>query len=96
MEATLVGLASSLVLLLTISRQVYTQWKSGSTAGMSKWLFIGQVVASVGFAIYSWMLRNWIFLATNLMLIVAALVGQALYIHNSRRNGAATDVQPPP
>jgi MtN3 and saliva related transmembrane protein len=93
MSATLVGLASSLILLLTISRQVYTQWKSRSAAGLSKWLFIGQLVASAGFAIYSWMLANWIFLATNLMLIIAALVGQMIYLHNKRH--AAGGQQPP-
>jgi MtN3 and saliva related transmembrane protein len=83
-SATLVGLASSVVLLLTISRQVYTQWKSRATAGMSRWLFIGQLVASAGFSVYSWMLANWIFLATNLMLIIAALIGQLIYLHNRR------------
>ena len=86
MAATLIGLLSSLILLLTISRQVYTQWKSRATAGMSRWLFIGQVAASSGFAVYSWMLGNWIFLATNLMLIVAALVGEGLYLHNRRHS----------
>ena len=87
MTATLVGLASSIILLLTISRQVHTQWKSRATAGMSKWLFIGQLAASVGFALYAWMLGNWIFLATNLMLIVAALIGEGIYLHNRRRGG---------
>lgn len=88
MTATVVGLASSIILLLTITRQVYTQWKSRSTEGMSRWLFIGQLVASVGFAAYAWMLQNWIFLTTNLMLIVAALVGQLIYVHNRKHADA--------
>ncbi len=89
MGTTLIGLVSSLILLLTIGRQVYTQWKSRATAGMSRWLFIGQVAASVGFAVYSWLLDNWIFFATNLMLVVAAVIGEILYLLN-RRRGQAT------
>jgi MtN3 and saliva related transmembrane protein len=84
MITTLVGLASSLILLLTISRQVYTQWKSRATAGMSRWLFIGQLAASIGFTVYSWLLGNWIFMATNLMLIMAAVVGEVIYLRNRR------------
>jgi MtN3 and saliva related transmembrane protein len=85
MLATLIGWVSSGVLLLTISRQVYTQWRSQQTAGVSKWLFIGQLTASVGFAVYSWMLDNWVFLATNIMLIIAAVTGQAIFLRNRRR-----------
>jgi MtN3 and saliva related transmembrane protein len=100
MAATLIGLASSLILLLTISRQVYTQWKSKATSGLSRWLFIGQLAASIGFVIYSWMLQNWIFLTTNVMLVVAAVVGQVLYLRNRRRNpggqSAATGAKQPP
>jgi MtN3 and saliva related transmembrane protein len=46
-----IGWLASIILLATIGRQVYTQWRTRSTAGVSKWLFIGQVAASVGFAI---------------------------------------------
>jgi MtN3 and saliva related transmembrane protein len=85
MFATLIGWFSSGVLLVTISRQVYTQWRSQQTAGVSQWLFIGQLTASIGFAVYSWMLNNWVFLATNIMLVIAALTGQAIYVRNRRR-----------
>jgi uncharacterized protein with PQ loop repeat len=55
----LLGWASSVVLLITLARQVYTQWKSDSVAGVSKWLFVGQLAASTGFTAYSWLLHNW-------------------------------------
>lgn len=35
MNVELIGWASSGVLLLTIGRQVYTQWKTRTTAGLS-------------------------------------------------------------
>lgn len=53
----LIGWGSSLVLLLTLVRQVYTQWRTRATAGVSKWLFIGQVAASTGYVIYSSLLQ---------------------------------------
>lgn len=82
--ADIIGWAASLVLLLTIGRQVYTQYRTRSTAGVSHWLFIGQLAASVGFSIYSWLLGNWVFLISNLALLVTAILGQIIYRRNCR------------
>jgi uncharacterized protein with PQ loop repeat len=79
-----VGWVSTALLLLTLIRQVYKEWKSGSTAGLSKWLFIGQMAASVGFIIYSWLLHNWVFIGSNAAILVVAVVGQTLFAHNRR------------
>lgn len=81
----LVGWASSVVLLATIGRQVYTQWKTRATAGVSKWLFIGQVTASTGYTIYSVLLHNWVFMTSNIALLCTAVVGEALFLKNRRR-----------
>lgn len=80
----LIGWISTVVLCATISRQVYTEWKTKSTAGVSKWLFIGQLAASAGFVVYSFMLENWVFVASNVFLLLTALLGQFLYIKNKR------------
>lgn len=85
MLAESIGWVSSIVLLLTIGRQVYTQWRTRSTAGLSRWLFIGQLTASVGFTAYSAMLKNWVFVFTNAMLLVTAVIGQCLYLRNKHR-----------
>jgi MtN3 and saliva related transmembrane protein len=85
----LIGWSSSLVLLITLCRQVYKQWRSGATSGLSRWLFAGQLVASIGFAVYSWMLGNWVFLVTNVLILTTALVGETIYVRNRRR--AATE-----
>ena len=34
-------------LVLTLAKQVYKQWKAESVEGVSKWLFVGQLGASV-------------------------------------------------
>lgn len=80
----LVGWLSSVVLLATIGRQVYTQWKTRATAGVSKWLFIGQVTASTGYTIYSVLLHNWVFMTSNIALLCTALLGEALFLKNRR------------
>jgi uncharacterized protein with PQ loop repeat len=81
----LIGWGSSLVLLATIMRQVYTQWKTQSTVGVSKWLFVGQLAASTGFTVYSYRLHNWVFLSSNCALLATAIVGETLYVRNKKR-----------
>lgn len=81
----LVGWVSSIILLATLVRQVYVQWRSGSVGGLSKWLFIGQMTASIGFALYSWLLNNWVFTVSNIAILAVAVVGEALYARNRRR-----------
>ncbi len=80
-----IGWASSLILLLTIGKQVYKQWQEGSSEGVSKWLFIGQMAASAGFTIYSWLVRNWVFVVTNSLMLVNALVGYGIVLCHRRR-----------
>jgi MtN3 and saliva related transmembrane protein len=81
-----IGWLSSGILLLTIGRQVYTQWKTQSTAGVSHWLFIGQLAASAGYTLYSFLLHNWVFMTSNIALLLAAVLGQVLYLHNKHRS----------
>jgi len=84
MNADWVGWLSSVILVLTISRQVYTQWRTRSIAGVSKWLFVGQITASIGFTVYSYLLGNWIFVFVNFFLLVTAVVGECIYLRNRR------------
>ena len=82
--ADAIGWLASAVLLATLVRQVWVQWHSRSTEGVSSWLFVGQLSASVGFALYSWMLHNTVFLITNLALCTTAIAGQLIYRRNRR------------
>lgn len=79
------GWVSSLILVLTIAKQVYKQWKEGSSEGVSKWLFIGQMSASLGFTIYSWLVSNWVFVATNAVMLLNGLAGLLIVMHHRRR-----------
>lgn len=85
MGTELIGWSAAAVLLITISRQVYTQWRDRSTQGLSRWLFIGQLAASTGFVVYSWVLGNWVFVISNVLMLGTAGVGQWIYVRNKRR-----------
>ncbi len=80
----IIGWVSSIILFLSISKQIHKQWQEGASEGVSKWLFIGQMTASLGFTIYSWRVQNWVFVITNALMLINALVGLSLVIHQRR------------
>jgi uncharacterized protein with PQ loop repeat len=84
-----VGWFSSFVLVLTIGKQVYKQWQEGSSEGVSKWLFVGQLTASLGFTIYSLLVRNWVFVVTNSVMLINGLLGLLIVLHHRRRERRA-------
>jgi uncharacterized protein with PQ loop repeat len=78
----IIGWFAATILMLTIGRQVYTQWRDKTSVGVSKWLFIGQIVASVSFVVYSWLLQNWVFVVTNGGMLAIGITGQILYLRS--------------
>jgi uncharacterized protein with PQ loop repeat len=89
----IIGWASSFILLLTLGKQVHKQYRSGSSEGVSRWLFLGQVGASLGFTAYSYLVRNWVFVVTNALLLVNALVGYAIVLRHRRKEQSARPPQ---
>ena len=85
MSAEAVGWVSSGILVLTIAKQVYKQWQEGSSEGVSKWLFVGQIAASLGFTVYSWLVSNWVFVVTNALMLCNGLLGLLIVLHHRRR-----------
>lgn len=83
-----IGWASSIILVLTIAKQIFKQWKAGTSEGVSKWLFMGQLAASAGFTLYSVLVKNWVFVVTNVVMMMNALVGWAITMHQRRRESA--------
>ena len=87
--AEIIGWVSSVILIVTIGRQVAKQWADRTSAGVSTWLFVGQLAASVGFTIYSLLVKNWVFAVTNGVMILNGLLGYAITMRHKR--GAAID-----
>ena len=85
MNPDIVGWTASAILLATLGRQIVTQWKDKEAKGVSRWLFAGQIAASSGFIAYSWMLDNWVFIVTNSLILLTAVVGEILLLVRRRQ-----------
>jgi len=83
----LLGWTAATILLLTLCRQVYTQWRDRTSKGVSRWLFVGQCAASAGFILYSWLLKNWVFVITNSLILLTAVMGEIIFLRNQRGAG---------
>lgn len=81
----IIGWASSLILVATIAKQVHKQWHDRTSLGVSVWLFVGQLAASVGFTIYSLLVRNWVFAVTNAVMVMNGLLGYAITTRHKRQ-----------
>jgi MtN3 and saliva related transmembrane protein len=80
-----IGWASSAILFATLCSQIWRQWQARRTEGVSSWLFAGQLAASIGFTAYSYLVGNTVFVVTNGLLAVTAIVGWlVLRIHRRR------------
>ena len=71
-----IGWLASAILLATLVRQIQKQAAMPESEGVSTWLFLGQMAASVGFVLYSWLVENWVFIVTNSLILLTAVVGQ--------------------
>jgi len=85
MKPDLIGWIASAILIATLARQTWRQWKDPDPRGVSHWLFVGQIAASIGFVAYSWMMRNWVFITTNTLILVTAIVGQWVFLRAQRK-----------
>lgn len=83
--AEIIGWFSSAILVATLGKQVYKQWRAGSSEGVSRWLFIGQTAASIGFVTYSLLVRNWVFVVTNTLILANGLLGFVIVLRHRRR-----------
>lgn len=81
----LIGWFASGVLLCTLLAQLRSQYRSKSTKGVSPTLYGGQILASVGFAVYAALIGNWVFIVTNSLLIGAAIGGLVMWMRFRHR-----------
>ncbi len=94
----LIGCAASAILLVTLAAQIHKQWARGTTQGVSRLLFIGQFLASVGFTIYSAVIGSTLFVVVNALLAANAVIGAVLWFvqrSRERRSRAAPSRNPP-
>jgi hypothetical protein len=68
-----------------IVAQIVRQWRQGTSKGVSRWLFVGQLLASALFVVYSVMLGDAVFIVTNSVMAGAAGAGLGLVTWHRRR-----------
>lgn len=59
MATDLIVWFASLVSVFTLGYQALYQWRSGTSRGVSIWLFIGQLTASLCFAVCAMLSTTW-------------------------------------
>ena len=79
-----IGWVAAALLLLTMSSQVWKQWKSGEVSGVSKFLFLGQLLASGLFALYSLLKSDAVFTVVNSFMVISAVLGYCVDQRNRR------------
>jgi len=88
--ADVIGWLSSAILVVTLFVQVRKQWVDRTSRGVSPFLFVGQLAASLGFLAYSVTIESWVFVATNALTSLAALFGLGVTLLH-RNRGAASE-----
>ncbi|AEL07164.1 MULTISPECIES: hypothetical protein [Xanthomonas] len=83
----LVGWLASAVLIATLIRQIYKQWRSDQIQGVSRWLFIGQITASLLFILYSALVGNAVFIVSNALILATGITGYVLQRIKLKRLG---------
>ncbi|WP_115572981.1 hypothetical protein [Xanthomonas campestris] len=83
----LVGWLASAVLIATLIRQIYKQWRSDQIQGVSRWLFIGQITASLLFILYSALVGNAAFIVSNALILATGITGYVLQRIKLKRLG---------
>lgn len=83
--ADVVGWGASAILIATLLRQSYLQWTDKDATGVSRWLFVGQILASLGFIAYSALVGNWVFIVSNSLILLTAVAGELGLLWRRRR-----------
>jgi len=85
-----IGWAASVLVLVTTVGQIHKQWKSGTSKGVTPWLFIGNFAAATLFEVYAFLIHNLIYIVTNLLMLVASAIGLLILLwHRRKENGKA-------
>jgi MtN3 and saliva related transmembrane protein len=78
-----VGWAAAVILVVTLFAQVRKNLREKRMRGVAPALYYGQAAASLGFAVYSFSIGSWVFLVTNGLGLLGAMIGIYL-VHRYR------------
>ncbi|MFP5263438.1 MAG: hypothetical protein ACLGJB_16165 [Blastocatellia bacterium] len=78
-----VGWIAAIILVMTLFSQVKKNWEEKKLKGVNPLLYYGQAAASFCFAIYSFSIGSWVFVITNALGLLSAMIGIYL-VHRYR------------
>ncbi|HEX8088587.1 MAG TPA: PQ-loop domain-containing transporter [Blastocatellia bacterium] len=78
-----VGWIAAVILVITLFSQVKKNWEEKKLKGVNPLLYYGQAAASFCFAIYSFSIGSWVFVITNALGLLSAMIGIYL-VHRYR------------
>ena len=88
-----IGWAAATILVLTIGSQVYKQWHDDTSAGVSLWLFVGQMSANALFLTYAAITGDLVFLVANALLLVTSVLGLLIKLRHRRKQRRSNAAQ---
>jgi uncharacterized protein with PQ loop repeat len=77
------GWSAAVILVITLFAQVKKNWEEKKLKGVNPLLYYGQAAASLCFALYSLSISSWVFVVTNALGLLSAIVGIYL-VHRYR------------
>ena len=80
-----VGWAAVTALFLTMSGQAWKLWRDRVKHGVGKLFFVGQIVSSSLFLIYSAMVGDRVFVVGNALVLTAAIACGGILLYNRAR-----------
>ena len=83
MSVEWVGWAAAIILVITLFSQVKKNWEEKKLKGVNPILYYGQALASFCFAVYSFSIGSWVFVVTNVLGLLSAMIGIYL-VHRYR------------
>ena len=98
-----IGWGSAAILVPAFATQTYRQWhdRDRPVHTSALWFFVLVLIGTAGQVAYSWMVRNWVYLALNGVLVVNNAIGLGIAVHRwietrKRTSGPTSAAKPTP
>lgn len=89
-----IGWISTLTLVPSLGHQTWKQWKERTAKGVSLSLYLGSLISSIGFTVYSWLVDNPVFVFANGLLIVNNVFGLYVQLRFRKKDERAERTNP--
>jgi hypothetical protein len=75
-ETELIGWTAAAILLATLGRQVYPQWRHRTSNVFPSGFLLAKAPHRSGCHLYSWLVESWVFVAKNALTLLTACLAR--------------------